>query len=1800
MSNRQTEVVANSTRKTRILASLMRLVNDLTGINPENIDVHAKFLEAGIDSLTLIQATQLVKEQYNVKLSVVQLVEQLNNIDSLATYIDTELPADPIAEVVKSEPALDAAPQPVVPTAPLAEIARPAVPNSPLLSSPPPSSSFTPPGQFSTPATDQIMSQQLHILAQQLEIMRAAYQNGGATDPQAAQSEPASPVIERESSVSPAPVHASFIQSQPTFVPYQPLEPGPTDGLTEKQRRHLDDLIARHNFRTRESKRLTQEYRRHLADSRTSLGFRLLWKELIYPIIGDRSSGSKIWDVDGNEYVDISMGFGVHLFGHSPDFIYEAIKQEIDRKGLQLGTQIFLAGKVARLISELTGQERVNFCNSGTEAVMGALRIARTVTRRSRVAIFAGAYHGWWDGTLAKVVAVNGEQRTMPVGPGISAKAVEDLVVLGWDSPDSIEYLNKHAHELAAVMVEPVQSRRPDIQPREFLHELRQLTARTGTALIFDEMITGFRIHRGGAQAWFGVEADIATYGKVIGGGLPIGVIAGKAAFMNAFDGGMWNYGDGSYPESEKTLFAGTFFKHPLAIAAARVLLERLRDNPSLLPDLNDHTARLVAMLNQYFEAAEVPINVVNFCSLFRFILAPELKYVDLFFYHMLDRGVFVWEGRTCFLSTAHTEDDFSSVVRAVAGSVDQMRAGGFWPEPPRKTNSRTFPASVGAVPVEHADVRSIPLTDAQRQLWITAQIGPDASRAYNESVTLRMRGRFDPQSMRRALEQLIERHELLRATFSSDGEYQLIHPAMSIDIPLVDFSHLQENAREAEAQAWITREIGEPFDLERGPLVRFTIVKMDEDLHLLIFNAHHLIIDGQSWGVLLKDLEELYSAAHRGVALQLRPPRGFSYYVERLHQFQRHSNAHTSEEYWLKLFRDCVPVLRLPTDRPRPPVQTYNGKRLLIATDASLFEKAKTIGAEQGSTLYMTLLAAYSALLHRLSGQQKIIVGIPAAGQLAIGCKNSVGYCVNLMPLLSDAGDNPTFADYLATVKRSLMESLEHQHYSFSRLLRRLDIPWDASRSPLFTTIFNIDRIDPAAKFSDLELEVITDSTDWARYDLRMNLIESDKLLLECTFNTDLFDESTIRRWMGYFQTLLSAVCDDPTLRVRNLSLVTEDEARQLLVTWNDTAADDLPTEEFHRLFEAQADQTPESVAVICEDERLSYRDLNVMSNRLARHLRRRGVGPETTVALYCERSAEMIVALLAVIKAGGAYVPLDPSYPRERLRFMLADCAARIVVTHEQQRTVFEDCGSEVICLSSNRNEWLEESGENLEAGAAASNLAYIIYTSGSTGRPKGVCIEHRQLLNYVRGVSHSLSLPKGGNFATVSTFAADLGYTMIFPALCGGTLHVITEDKLVNPDALAEYFELHKIDCLKVVPSHLEALLMARHPEQVLPRLRLILGGEVAQPGLLARLGELEAACEVFNHYGPTEATVGSLTFHVPKERLQVPAAEAAALPLGRPIANTRVYVLDAHGQPVPPGIYGELYVGGKGVARGYHNQPELTAERFVPDPFSGEPGARLYRTGDVGRHLPNGEIEFAGRTDNQVKIAGQRIEPGEIEVALGEHPAVRTAIVVTRDHLPGERGLVAYVVTQLETPVSISGLRQHLRQRLPQYMQPAAFVMLDKMPLTTNGKIDRHALPGPDATRPEMDQAYEQPRTVVEERLAQVWSEVLRLKHLGVHDNFFELGGSSLLGTKMTARVRERFQVQLTLRNLFESPTIAELSALIVARQSTTEVVCPEPVAAPRMRVDQLLSSVDHLPEAEVESLLEELLAEEKAM
>jgi acyl transferase domain-containing protein len=1179
------------TRRERILRGLRVIFHDLTGIDAAQIDIQASFFELGADSLLLIQAAQAIQDRLGVKISLRQLFEELSTLHALSIYLDAQLPPEALAS------------RPLEPEH--VATGNPVDPESPVDLKPQQQSSLTKPAARQASAgnnaddeaaadsvLERIMARQLQVMSEQLDLLRqgtlapeGSAVTGIRKTPQPGQ-EPALQMRPEKASIAAqpwepvtgeasAPDGPQKIAPEP-FVPFQPLEVRPESNLTPQQQKHLEGLIARFNRRTQTSKRLTQKYRPFLADPRVAVGFRLSWKELIYPIISQRSNGSKLWDVDGNEYVDFTMGFGVHLFGHSPQFITDALADRL-RQGVHLGPQSYLAGEVAETICRLTGVERVTFCNSGTEAVMTALRLARAVTRRRKIALFTGSYHGSFDGVLARARNLNGKLEAIPMAPGVLPHMIEDVLVLNYDSPGALDLLRAHASELAAVLVEPVQSRRPDLQPKEFLHELRSLTEEAGVALIFDEVITGFRIHPGGAQAWFDVQADLVIYGKVIGGGMPIGVVAGKAAYMDAVDGGMWSFGDNSYPQAQQTFFAGTFCKHPFAMAAASAVLQHMHNSgPALQQELNERTERLGFTLNAYFEEQGLPLRLVNFGSVFRFTWPRELRLMDLLSIHLVEKGVYVWEGGTRFLSTAHSEEDIEYFIGAVKESVAEMQEGGCLPSSapgPAKGGGRSArgaseetnrpplsqdvtaarPASSSGPVVENStdSTLSIALTEGQKQIWIMSQMGEDASSAYNESVTLHLRGEFDIDAMRRALQRVVERHEALRATFSPEGDYQSIAGQMKVEIPLFDFSNLDRDRRETELAKWVTGQTRQSFDLARGPLLRVSVARSEEQYHLLVMTIHHIITDGWSNGIVLQDLRELYAAECQGIDSQLPPPAQYSEYAQRQAQQQQSQKMLEDEAYWLDQFSGSIPVMDLPTDRPRSRGQAYVGDTQRLNFDPVLYRELKRLSAQQGSTLYLTLLAGFKMLLYHLTGQGNLVVGISAAGQQTAGGENLVGYCVNVLPLRSRVLEDEKFTGFLHAVKHVLLGAYDHQDYSFGHLIRGLNLRREPGRSPLISAYFNMDRPGGSRiDFYRLEGSVQTNFSGCARWDLTWNITESKgELLLDSIYKTDLFDGQTIRRWMELYQTLLRQVTERPELSPGALSKMLDEAERQQLI---------------------------------------------------------------------------------------------------------------------------------------------------------------------------------------------------------------------------------------------------------------------------------------------------------------------------------------------------------------------------------------------------------------------------------------------------------------------------------------------------------------------------------------------------------------------------------------------------------------------------------------------------------------------------
>lgn len=911
------------------------------------------------------------------------------------------------------------------------------------------------------------------------------------------------------------------------FVPFHAAQTRPADGLTQQQRESLDAFVTRYTTRTKKSQELIQSSRRHHADSRFAVNYRQTWKDLVYPLVGERSRGSRMWDADGNEYVDLTMGFGVHLFGHSPDFLVEALQRQLSN-GFQLGPLSRLAGEAAELFCELTRADRAAFCNSGTEAVMAAVRLARAATGRNKIALFAGSYHGSFDGILVRGVRENGELRAVPVAPGVPPGMIADVMILDYDRPESLAAIKAHAHELAAVLVEPVQSRRPDLQPAAFLRSLREITKESGTVLIFDEVITGFRLHQGGAQAWFGIDADLATYGKVIGGGVPIGVVAGKSSVIDAIDGGNWSFGDDSYPSAKQTYYAGTYFKNPLAMAAAVAVLKHLKQSgPTLHEELNARTAAMAARFDDLFASESLPIRLVNCASLFRFDIPRSVKFADLFFYHLVEKGIYVWEGRNCFLSTAHTDVDIDLLFNAVERTIAEMKADDFLPSAPAPKTRR------------------FPLTEGQQQVWLASQIGQAASVAYNESMTLSARGKLNVEAMRRSIEKLVNRHDSLRTVFGPEGDYQEILPSLKTTVPLVDFSDVDQPQRDEALAEWMKHETQRPFDLAHGPLMRTHLVRLEDEHHLLVMTVHHIVMDGWSATVLFRDLRELYTAECKGIACPLPPAESYTQFAERLENRDESEEMARAEAFWLNQYADGIPVLNLPLDRPRSAVQTFSGDRERSSIDGHVAGDLKQLSADHSCTTFVTLLAALNVLLYSVSKQNDFIAGIHSAGQLTTNAPDLVGYCINLLPVRTRIDAELSFDEYLDQLKTELLDVYSHQNYPLGRLIKKLNPPRDPSRAPLIAVTINVDRVGEKTNFHGLEVEAVANHNGHSKFDLSLNLIESaDRLEVECDYNTDLFDADTIQRWLSYFEMTLLTLLTNPTVKIRELkNLVDESE---------------------------------------------------------------------------------------------------------------------------------------------------------------------------------------------------------------------------------------------------------------------------------------------------------------------------------------------------------------------------------------------------------------------------------------------------------------------------------------------------------------------------------------------------------------------------------------------------------------------------------------------------------------------------------
>ena len=1035
-------------------------------------------------------------------------------------------------------------------------------------------------------------------------------------------------------------------------------------------------------------------------------------------------------------------------------------------------------------------------------------------------------------------------------------------------------------------------------------------------------------------------------------------------------------------------------------------------------------------------------------------------------------------------------------------------------------------------------------LSFAQQRLWFLDQLETQST-TYNMLTALRLIGPLQVAVLERSIAEIVRRHEALRTTFPmvNGTPVQVIAPALTMTMSVRDWQHLPEVKQSIEVQQLATEESQQPFDLTVGSLMRVTLLRLGKESHVLLLTVHHIVTDGWSMEIFVQELSTLYQAfstEDRSPLPEL--PIQYADFAHWQRQWLQGEVLESQLAYWKQQLAGAPPLLQLPTDRPRPLVQTFRGRTEHFQLNSNLTKKLKLLSQRLGATLFMTLLAAFATLLSYYSGQEDIIVGSGIANRNRSEIEPLIGFFVNILVLRINLQGNPTFPELLAQVRQVALDAYAHQDLPFEKLVEELRPERKLNHSPLFQVAFFLQNM-PREKLELPDLSIIPWELEnrTAKFDLTLSMLELESGLRgSWEYNSDLFDAATIARMTEHFQTLLAAIVVNPEQNLSALPLLTETEHNQLLVEWNDTQTEYPQDKCIHQLFEAQVERTPEAVAVVFEDQSLKYGELNCRANQLAHHLQAWGVGPEVLVGICIDRSLEMIVGLLAILKAGGAYLPLEPAHPKERLAYIISDAQVSLLLTTEALGAGLPEHEASVVCLDTDWELISQQSERNLTSGVKSDNLAYVIYTSASTGRPKGVQIHHYSLVNFLNSMRLSPGLTAQDILLAITTISFDIAVLELYlPLIVGAKVVLATREDASEGSKLLSMLVNSGATVMQGTPATWGLLLAAGWSGS--DRLKVLCGGETLTRELANQL--LAKSTSVWNLYGPTETSIWSTAYQV--------KSQDGSVCIGKPIANTQIYLLNSHRKPVPIGVPGELHIGGAGLARGYLNRPELTKEKFIPNPFSKEPSARLYKTGDLARYLPNGNIEFLDRLDHQVKIRGFRIELGEVESALAQHPAVQQTVVIVREYLPDDKRLVAYVVPN-ETTLTHNQLRCFLKEKLPHHLVPSTFVLLNTLPLNPNGKVDRHTLPAPERIGQELAENFVAPRDELELQLAQIWEQVLGTYPVGVRNDFFNLGGHSLLAVNLFVQIEHKLGVDLPVATLFQAPTIEQLARLL--RQS----------------------------------------------
>ena len=1673
-------VPSQTDRLPQLKADLLSLFSDLSGDTLTLAETGTPFLELGFDSLFMGQVAAALGRDYGVEMTFRSLLSDHPSIDALAAHLDATLPA--------------AAPQPVA-LQPLALQPTPSLPA---------------PSATNVPSTSDLaaMIQAQMATLQALQQAVAAQVQGPAPVVAAAPNAPLA--------MPAAPVEATGMGRAPSVSAAK---------LDDRQLSFVRDLATRYAARHAKSKAYTAKHRAHLADPRTAAGFHPDWKELTFPIVADRSKGSEIVDIDGNAFVDLVNGFGQTAFGHAPDFVSEAIRRQLE-KGYAIGPQADRAGPLADRLAATLGHDRVTFCNTGSEAVMAAMRLTRAVTGRDRIVVFSNDYHGQFDEVLVKGKTRGGDPAALPIAPGIPRANLANMTVLAYGDAASLDWIAAHGADIAAVIIEPVQSRHPEHRPEEFVRKLREITSAAGFALVFDEVVTGFRTHMRGMQGVWGIEADLATYGKVVGGGMPIGLLAGRARFMDALDGGQWRYGDASTPEVAPTFFAGTFVRHPLVLAATEAVLDHLDAQGSVLwQDVPARTAALVKRMNAALAARGLPALVETYNGWFVINVTARDPRATLLFALMRMEGVHVLDGYCGFLTTAHDQAAIDHVARAFESALDALQSVGILAPSEAVVVTETIP--------------EIPLTASQREIWMTHQLGDAAACSFNESVSLVLDGPLQQAALETAFTQLLARHDALRMVFARSGSHFSIAAPTPVALPLLDLSG---PASDAALQDFLAKDASLPIEITtRGP-IRATLVRLGSDRHVLVITAHHIACDGWSFNLLIDELAALYAAAATGQTPTLPDAPSFAAFARAEAGASRPA---ASLDYWRAQFATIPPLPDLPTDRAHPGIKSYRGATVHASIDADRIAALRKAGAALGCTLFTTLFGSLQITLGRLSGATDVVLGVPTAGQTLLKNTALVGHCVNFLPIRASFDPARPATDHFRALGKTILKAFDHQDVTFGTLVQELGIPRNLSRMPLTEVQFNLEHMADELVAADLTITPMPNAKTAANFDLSFHMIEGKRgMRVEVTYNADLFDAETITRWIGHFTAVLSAIAADPQQTIEALPVHDAAALTRLIETPNQTAAVFDRSAMVQDLVRATAAKYPDAVAVETSDEALTHGALDRASDALAAHIQTAFPTPGARIAVALPRTAGMLVALLAVIKAGHTYVPLDPRQPEARLRSILE--------TAEVAGLIAEDAPFATgLPLTLIKPTDAAPHATPRPVAGDPDRAAYIIFTSGSTGTPKGVAIPHRAVVNFLTSMAATPGMDATDTILSVTTVMFDIAVLELFlPLVAGARVVIASSDEVRDGFALIDRLDRGDITMMQATPTLWDMLLDAGLT--LSPNLTMLIGGEPLPADLATRL--LAGGGALWNMYGPTETTIWSAVRRITD----------ATITIGAPIANTELHILSDTDQPQPIGVAGELNIGGDGLALGYYGRDDLTTAAFRDVTLNGRT-RRLYRTGDLAKRLPNGEVVVLGRKDTQVKLRGFRIELGEIETQLRAMPGIDKVAVDVRARPSGDKRLVAWIVAAKDAQPDLAVLAANLSRILPDYMQPQDWVMLPALPQTANGKLDRKALPDPDGAAPPSAApravAITTPATASEQTLHDLWARVLGKPSVDVSVTLHQMGVDSLMIFRLAARMLDE-GLNLDARDLLAHPSIRQLAAVRDTQSRATTKARPQ--------------------------------------